>query len=741
MLNKNLNFVPNPGQYNKAIFQKDKYSFFRNTILKAHFGNKNKYTYTGLKPKTNNQWIPKEIHHSVKSFIEAVNTDLENENRQQRKHKYNLTKDERLALSSLMHKEDIIITQADKGGEVCIISIDDYIKEAKRQLDNTEFYTKLPVDPTNTHNDLINNTIRNFAKENLLPMHVTNALITENPKTARYYQLPKVHKIKYPAERTDVPGRPIISSINSPTAAIARFVDYYLQPITQKLKSYIKDTTDFLNKLENIGSLPENSILVTMDVKSLYTNIPHAEGINAVAKALEQQDEQTISTRVIIKFLSLILNLNNFTFNDDNILQIKGCAMGAKCSSSYGNIFMGEFEKNHINPLIDNDIKCYFRYIDDIFFIWTGREIHLLEVFQKINKIHLSIKFDCKYSFSEINFLDTTITINNDLTITTKLHTKETDRNAYLHYNSYHPTSMKNNIPYGQALRVKTICTNETDLSPSLHQMKEKFTNRGYPRDIIEKQLNRAKSIERKDLLKKSRKDPENTLRFCTTYNKGLPNIRNAMNNNWHLLHINKKISSTFSTMPILAFRRNKNLKELIGQHHLSGNKKITSRRRKSGKCQPCLSQRGNICCKHILSTNAFKSNVTKKSYDIRHNLNCHSKNVIYLGDCTLCPTEQYVGKTETRFNTRLYNHRKDTKKTDSIPFDQHFRLPNHDFTQHARFILIEQVNASLQGISLTKLIEQREDFWISELQTLQPNGNNVQLNSATTNQIRVICN
>ena len=117
------------------------------------------------------------------------------------------------------------------------------------------------------------------------------------------------------------------------------------------------------------------------------------------------------------------------------------------------------------------------------------------------------------------------------------------------------------------------------------------------------------------------------------------------MNNNWHLLHINKKISSTFSTMPILAFRRNKNLKELIGQHHLSGNKKIASRRRKSGKCQPCLSQRGNICCKHILSTNAFKSNVTKKSYDIRHNLNCHSKNVIYLGDCILCPTEQYVGK------------------------------------------------------------------------------------------------
>ena len=254
-----------------------------------------------------------------------------------------------------------------------------------------------------------------------------------------------------------------------------------------------------------------------MDVKSLYTNIPHSEGINAVAKALEKEDNKSISSRVIIKFLSLILNLNNFTFNNENVLQIKGCAMGAKCSSTYGNIFMGEIEENHIYPLTDNNTKCYFRFIDDIFFIWHKSESLLKEVFQRLNQAHPSIKFDCKYSYKEINFLDTTVIINNDRSLTTKLHTKETDRNAYLHYNSYHPTCMKNNIPYGQALRIKKICTDEMDVNTSLQNMRENFISRGYPRDIIEKHLDKVKTIDRQELLKQSDKEVDDTLRFCTT--------------------------------------------------------------------------------------------------------------------------------------------------------------------------------------------------------------------------------
>ena len=58
-------------------------------------------------------------------------------------------------------------------------------------------------------------------------------------------------------------------------------MDYHLQPLVKSLTSYVKDTTDFLHKIKDaLKNLPVNSILVTMDVKYLYTNIPNQEGID-----------------------------------------------------------------------------------------------------------------------------------------------------------------------------------------------------------------------------------------------------------------------------------------------------------------------------------------------------------------------------------------------------------------------------------------------------------------------------
>ena len=69
-----------------------------------------------------------------------------------------------------------------------------------------------------------------------------------------------------------------------------------------------------------------------MDVKSLFTQIPHTEGINAVARAIENAKNTNMSNRVILKLLSLTLHLNNFEFNGKHYLQKKGSSMGSKSS-------------------------------------------------------------------------------------------------------------------------------------------------------------------------------------------------------------------------------------------------------------------------------------------------------------------------------------------------------------------------------------------------------------------------
>ena len=82
---------------------------------------------------------------------------------------------------------------------------------------------------------------------------------------AKLYLLPKIHK-----RLENVPGRPVISNCGTPTEKVSEFLDNQLKPAMQSRGSYIKDSGDFIKKIKNIGTIPENSILVTADVDITY---------------------------------------------------------------------------------------------------------------------------------------------------------------------------------------------------------------------------------------------------------------------------------------------------------------------------------------------------------------------------------------------------------------------------------------------------------------------------------------
>ena len=197
--------------------------------------------------------------------------------------------------------------------------------------------------------------------------------------------------------------------------------------------------------------------------------------------------------------------------------------MGSKCSGSYADIFMGGFERQHIYPRINGNHRCYTRFKDDVFLVWTYGEASLLQFFNEINSVHPSIKFECHHSRSKINFLDCMVHIDPEGNLSTSLYSKPTDRNAYLHHRSYPPPNQVRNIPYGQFLRVKKLCSNQEDATEGMTQLAEKFVNRGYPRELIKEQQQRTDSVDRNQLLidkgqKKSSKTP-----FTTTYNRHHP--------------------------------------------------------------------------------------------------------------------------------------------------------------------------------------------------------------------------
>ena len=74
----------------------------------------------------------------------------------------------------------------------------------------------------------------------------------------------------------------VLSAQLSLSVMVQLTINHFIQPLASNLPSYIRDTKHFLNLIEQLPPLPPNALLVTADVTSLYTNIPHKEGIEVV---------------------------------------------------------------------------------------------------------------------------------------------------------------------------------------------------------------------------------------------------------------------------------------------------------------------------------------------------------------------------------------------------------------------------------------------------------------------------
>ena len=85
-------------------------------------------------------------------------------------------------------------TDTDNGGAIVILYVEDYVKEAERQLNNKENYRKTNFDPTTANNETIHKVIQRFQKENLLSKNISEGLKAKNPKTPHFYLKLKVHK-------------------------------------------------------------------------------------------------------------------------------------------------------------------------------------------------------------------------------------------------------------------------------------------------------------------------------------------------------------------------------------------------------------------------------------------------------------------------------------------------------------------------------------------------------------------
>ena len=258
---------------------------------------------------------------------------------------------------------------------------------------------------------------------------------------------------------TKHPGRPIVNGTGSVTEKISAYQDTFLRKYTPRIPSYIKDTTHFLNILKHL-EIQGTDLLVTIDVKSLYTNIPHTEGIAAITRMIEETGLDTLHKMFICNLAHQVLTKNYFTFNRQMYIQKQATAMGTRMVPNYAIIFMHYLESNLLNKSTLKP-KTWLRFIDDIFMIWPHGIQTLTLFMDKINSHDPTIKFTYEYHKQEIPFLDTIVYKTENNKLFTRAYHKPTNNKQYLHFHSAHPRKQKESVPYGLLIRSKRICSEE----------------------------------------------------------------------------------------------------------------------------------------------------------------------------------------------------------------------------------------------------------------------------------------
>ena len=551
VLDLGLTFSPSNNQYNKEELAHDMYNFIRKLRIREYFHNttNNKVNNSSsngdidnnnIQSSNNNNnansnanllqsvsntteaidradskweyrnpnWYPDKVKNNrspdLTSFITNFQHDIhktltENES----KFWNNLSPDERQALKTLANDQNIVIKPADKGGAIVIMNIEDYEKACNDHLSDANFYEQLPENPTTTYKESIISAVDDMYKQGLVSDFERATLITGD-RTPHFYGLPKIHK-----DYNTIPKiRPICSGSSGPTASASEYIDTFLKPIAQKQKSFVKDTTDFINKTKEL-EVTDNDLMVTMDVTSLYTNIDQKEGRDTCESFLNLRSLPSVPTHFITKLIDIILHSNTMFFNGQFFHQIKGTAMGTSMAVNFANLFMSQLEQDMLRDYEQEygvRPTSWLRYIDDIFFVWSHGETQLKHFLQYCNSytdnknMQSNIKFTSAYSQKEVSFLDVKAKFMEGRIIT-DLYTKLTSVQNYLHRSSFHPPSLIRSIPKTQFIRLRRICSRLTDFDSHCKDFVNHFVRRGYSEKSVSKAVFEVRAMNRDDLL------------------------------------------------------------------------------------------------------------------------------------------------------------------------------------------------------------------------------------------------
>ena len=387
--------------------------------------------------------------------------------------------------------DNIIVLEADKNMGGSTLLRDTYIHHGiTEHLGDTNVYRPLTKREATIHQNVLRNKVVSFTRKWRALRVLTKAetiylqrAVENNPtQFARFRMSLKVHKTPWKL-------RPIVCSAGTFINNLSCWLDYQLQKLKHLIPTYIKDSGQLLDKLDELDVLESGSKLFTADANSMYTNIntDHAIQVNTVWLG-ELNDNGLLPdkfpTAAVIEAMGLVMRNNVFVFGDLYFLQLTGTAMGTSSACMWATIYFAIHEMNTLIPRYSHCLSTFNRFIDDMFGIWTGTDEEF-EQFKADTNNYGILTWEFEEPTTSVDFLDLTISIDHRRRITTKTYQKPLNLYQYIPPMSAHPPNMIKGIIYSLMKNYYRQNTLESDYYNMAVKLFERHAARGWDRTLI----------------------------------------------------------------------------------------------------------------------------------------------------------------------------------------------------------------------------------------------------------------
>ena len=253
--------------------------------------------------------------------------------------------------------------------------------------------------------------------------------------------------------------------------------------------------------LKRIGQLPPNAKLFTADAVSMYTNIDTSHGLEAMRTAFIQLADKIptdFPDELILDALGIIMRNNVFQFGDTHWLQLNGTAMGTPPACTWATIYYGVHERSCLLANFSSNLLYLGRFIDDMFGIWVPNDgdPNAWDAF-KMSLPYGILEWEASELTNKVNFLDLTISINEDRHLNFSTYQKAMNLYLYVPSGSAHPPGVLRGLIFGGLRKYYHQNTRREDYKRMVSLFFDRIVARGHdPQQVRSIFVEAAKRID-----------------------------------------------------------------------------------------------------------------------------------------------------------------------------------------------------------------------------------------------------